>query len=156
MRTNINLQTLAYIQTIDTLFRNLREPETEEENVLLSDFKGITELLNKTFSISYIILLWNTTRISEELVVRRKNLIKTLDISFHKYYKKLNESYKKLREVFIEIAPGITEILHVCSIPAVKELVESYTKKSETFQKFIYRSELPLEKDEMDISLVNK
>lgn len=152
--TSYNLQTLAYIQTIDNLLQRLREPRSEEEIALLSEFKATSKLLNKTFHISYLVVFWNTTESSAELVVRRKNLIKSLDILFHKHYKKLNASFKKLREIYIEIAPGITEILRVYSIPAVQDLVELYAKKSEMFQKCLYRNELPLveeEKDEMYI-----
>jgi hypothetical protein len=134
-----NLQTLAYIQTIENLFKNLRRSESEEESTFLSDFIATQLLLTHTYGMSYLNIIWNgeATTHPVELVINRKTLIKSLDVSFHRQYRKLCDSFKKARDVFLPIAPGIEERF---SIPSIQHLVYLYNKKSEMLQKFLYRN----------------
>ena len=151
--TGYNLQTLAYIQTIENLFANGRSSETEEEKTLLSDFIATQVLLTHTFGMSYLVLLWNVDTSAaaaarrEELVIRRRTLIRSLDVSFHRHYKKLCESFKKARDVFLPIAPGIEKRLCACTVPSIQALVDAYNQKTEMLQKFLLRAdELPMVK----------
>lgn len=136
----MSLQTLAYIQTIQNLFTNVRCAETKEESTLLSDFVATQVLLTHTFGISYLALLWNADGKRPDIVIqRRKTLIRSLDVSFHRHYKKLCDSFKKVRYVFLHIAPGIKEQTLAVYVPAVQELLYSYNRKSEMLQRLLYR-----------------
>ena len=141
-----SLQTLAFIRTIDNLFKGGRSPDTDDENELLIDFKDTRELLNHTFRISHIILLWNDDDKGIGNVTRRKNLIKTLELSFHMHFKKLNDTFKKVRNSYLRIAPGI-EKLFVFSIPSADDLVVLYSQKYKLLESYLYRTTTISEED---------
>ena len=124
---------------IEDLLTNRRGSESAEETIFLTDFVATQFLLTRTFRTSYIVLLWNAQeQTTTTTISRRKTLIKTLDVSFHKHYKKLNESFKNI------LAHGLC----VHSIPSVQVLVELYRKKSEMLQRFLYREKLPKIKED--------
>ena len=134
-----NLQTLAFIQTIDNLFKEVRSPDTEEETALFLDYTRTRDLLNHTFKISHIILLWNKDEISKENRTRRKKLIKTLELTFHMYFRKMNDSFTKVRNSYLPLAPGI-ETLYVFSIPSADELAVLYAHKSKMLETYLFRN----------------
>ena len=121
----MNLQTLAFIQTIENLLHNVRISETEEEDELLSYFREINELLNQTFFV-------DTNEVAE-----RSHIIKNLDVSFHKLYRKLMVAFQIVQEIFLQISPGI-QLVNAYSLPSVKDLVGLYVNKSMTLQKSLY------------------
>jgi hypothetical protein len=126
---------MSSIAHIEDLITNRRGSESKEETIFLTDFVATQFLLTRTFRTSFIVLLWNAQdHTSADTIMRRKKLIKTLDVSFHKHYKKLSESFKKIRA---------EQGLCAHSIPSVQILVELYGKKSEMLQKFLYREKLP-------------
>jgi hypothetical protein len=132
---------------IENLLANGRCSDTDEEKTLLSDFIATQVLLTHTFGMSYLVLLWNVEVAdrSEELVIRRRTLIRLLDVSFHRHYKKLCESFKRVRDVFLPIAPGIDERLCAISVPSIQSLVDGYNQKTEMLQKFLLcADELPM------------
>ena len=131
-----SLQTLAYIQVIENLLTNVRYPESEEENTLLSDFIATQVLLTHSFGMQSLASLWNVD--VNNRVTRRRTLIKSLDVSFHRHYKQLCESFKKARNVFLPMVPEMCAF----SVPSIQNLVYLYNQKSEMLQKSLYRSDL--------------
>lgn len=121
----MNLQTLAFIQTIENLLHDVRISETEEEDELLSYFREINELLNQTFFV-------DTNEVAE-----RSHIIKNLDVSFHKLYRKLMVAFQIVQDIFLQISPGI-QLVNAYSLPSVKDLVGLYANKSMTLQKSLY------------------
>jgi hypothetical protein len=138
-----NLQTLGLIQTIENLFHDVRYSESAEEDVLLSYYHKIQELLNHTFNLPNMVLVWNLDdeETVQETITRRKKVMRRLDVSFHKLYRKLMEAFQKVVVTYQEISPGIDKVF-VYSLPSVKILVESYIKKSVKLQKSLYYESL--------------
>lgn len=140
-----NLQTFAFIQMVENLFRNNRLSETEEEDTLLLLFHETDELLNCTFNYPNTVSIWNPydeNESAQETVNRRKNVMRHLDVAFHKLYRKLIDAFKQVNGIFREISPGIQNV-YIYSLPSVKELVELYIKKSVKLQKSLYRDTYP-------------
>ena len=140
----MNLQTLAFIQTMENLFHDVRLSETEEEDLLLSIFHEIRELLDYTFNYPNIVLAWNLDdeETSEETIIRRKKVMKHLDVAFHKLYRKLMHAFKPIHRVFRQIAPGISDV-YVYSLPSVEKQVELYIEKSVALKKSLYHDYFP-------------
>lgn len=136
-----NLQTLAFIQMMENLFRNIRLSETEEEDNLLALFHETDELLNYTFNHTNTVSIWNPHDENEspqETVNRRKKVMRHLDVAFHKLYRKLMDAFKQVNEIFRQISPGIQNV-YIYSLPSVKKLVELYIEKSGELQKSLYK-----------------
>ena len=130
----MNLQTLSYIALMDGLFTKNRTPQIHAEHQLLADFEAVESLLHETFSDEYIASLWRRSDESIEGTITRKDLGKSLDISFHRYFKKLHSAFKNVREYYVQIIPEI-DYIYVNSLPSVMALVESYSIKSQMFQR---------------------
>ena len=139
-----NLQTQAFIQTMENLFHDVRDSETEEEDLFLSIFNEMRELLEYTFNYPNIVLAWNLDEeeTSEETTTRRKKVMKHLDVAFHNLYRKLIEAFKPIRHVFRQIAPGISDV-YVYALPSVEKLVELYIEKSVVLKTALYKDYFP-------------
>ncbi len=144
LEITMSLQTLAFIQTVDNICTGKRIPETEEEFVFLSHYHYTSELLNGSFSHDSMVLFWEEEGEGEygDRKNTRKKLIKTLDLSFHKLYRKMAESFQKVQLVFLEIFPGIDKNVYVYTVPSVKALVELYVRKVTTMQKSLFSDEV--------------
>ena len=126
---NMNLQTLAYIQTIENnLLANISE--TKEEINMLSDF-----MATQTFLTTHV----STSLNKEEDIDRRRTVIRSLDVFFHRHYRKLCGSFKKAIKVYLQIAPGIDEKIGASSVPTIQALVSLYNKKREILQNLFLR-----------------
>ena len=130
----MNLQTLSFITLMDSLFTNGREPHILEENQLLEDFQAVDTLLRETYSDEFISAAWTMSYEIPDGSTERKNLGKTLDISFHKLFGILHESFKRAREFYMEIGPEIN-LIYVNSMPSVMALIKLYDVKSDMFKR---------------------
>jgi hypothetical protein len=141
MSAIFNLQTLAFIQTTENLLRDLRISETEEEDIFRSYYHEIHGLLNHTFHHKQIVAFWNEETLT---IAERKILIRNLDVSFHKLYRKLLAAFQKVQDVFLQIFPGIQKV-YIHSLPSVKDLVELYVNTTRTLQKSLSEDEAGVE-----------
>ena len=148
-----SLQTLAFIQVAENLLNNnnIRIPDSEEESVFLTHYHETHELLENILHNPEIVLFWNITL---EKIKMRKILLRNLDLYFHKRYMEIMKSFQKVRELFLQIAPG-TQKVDVYSLPSIKDLVELYVKKTGTLQKSLYRDEL-VEEESLIIHKIEK
>lgn len=130
----MNLQTISFITLMDSLFTNGRNPHILEENQLLEDFQAVDSLLREIYSDEYISTTWTMSDQIPDGSTDRKNLGQTLDISFHRLFKKLHDSFKRAREFYMEIGPEIN-LIYVNSMPSVMVLIKLYDIKSQMFKR---------------------
>ena len=130
----MNLQTLAFIANIDSLFTYHREPFNDLEKQLLLEFDSVKSLLQETYSEDFITAAWERSDDSFEATIERKKMMKTMDILFHRMFKRLHDSFKCVREYYIEIIPDI-EAIFVNSSASVISLIELYSDRSEMLRR---------------------
>jgi len=131
----MNLQTLAFIANMDSLFTNHREPLIDVESQILADYQSVKSLLEQTYSDEKIAEVWKTSRDSVEGMTERKNLVKSIDFSFHQQFKKMHDSFKVVREYYTKIVPEIDPAIYVNSLSSVMSLVDLYSVKSEMLRR---------------------
>jgi len=129
----MNLQTMAFIANMDSLFTGHREPLIDIEIQVLDDFHSVKTVLEETFSDEYIAAAWEKS--DDCYTNERKNLCKTMHIAFHQQFKKLHDSFKVIREYYTQIVPEIDASIYVNSISSVMELVDLYSYKTELFRR---------------------
>jgi hypothetical protein len=124
-----NLQTMAFIANMDSLFTGHREPLIDIEIQALDTFHSLEALLQKTYSDEYI------AEACMDGMNERKNLCKVMDVSFHQQFKKLHDTFKVVREYYTQIVPEIDAGIYVNSISSVMDLVDLYSYKTELFRR---------------------
>lgn len=127
----MNLQTLSFVAHMESLFTNHREPLNDLETQLLADYESIKASIHETYSDEYIATALER---SDGSLEERKELAKSLDISFHRHFKRLHDSFRGVREYYTEISPDIDAIF-VNSVSSVMSLVDLYSTKSEMFRR---------------------
>lgn len=127
-----NLQTLAFISLMDSLFNKQRNHHINSEIRLLEDYNELRNLLHVTFRIEWIAVHWQ--EVTSSSIVDRRNMRTTLDLTFHKYYRNLHNSFKIVRDFYRELSPDI-ENIYVNVVPSVKDLVELYSIRSYMLQR---------------------
>lgn len=130
-----NLQTLAFIANLDSLFTGHREPLIDLEIQALEDFDSVKTVLEETFSDEVIAAAWEKSDDCMESTDERKKLCKAMDISFHQQFKKLHDSFKVVREYYTQIVPDIDAGIYVNSLSSVMSLVDLYSNKTELFRR---------------------
>jgi hypothetical protein len=128
-----NLQTLAFIANLDSLFTGHREPLIDIEIQALEDFDSVKTVLEETFSDEVIAAAWEKS--DDCNTNERKTLCKAMDISFHQKFKKLHDSFKVVREYYTQIVPEIDAGIYVNSLSSVMSLVDLYSNKTELFRR---------------------
>jgi hypothetical protein len=127
----MNLQTLAFISLMDSLFKKQRNHHIHSEIQLLADYTEVSNLLYRTFRVEWIAEYWKDVTSLED----RNNLRKTLDITFHTYYRNLHNSFKIVRDFYRQLSPDI-ETIYVNAVPSVADLVEMYSIRSQMLQRY--------------------
>lgn len=132
----MNLQTLAFIANMDSLFTGHREPLIDFEIQALANFESLNTLLQETYSDKNIAASWENSDDSVEGTTERQSLCKTLNVSFHQQFKKLHDSFKVVREYYTQIVPDIDTSIYVNSLSSVMSLVDMYSVKTEMFRRY--------------------
>ena len=135
----MNLQTMAFIANMDSLFTGHREPLIDIEIQALDDFHSVKTVLEETFSDEYI-----AATCMDDYTNKRKSLCKAMNVSFHLQFKKLHDSFKVIREYYTQIVPEIDASIYVNSISSVMDLVDLYSYKTELFrrdQRHVFKSD---------------
>lgn len=120
----MNLQTITFVALIDSLFKNKRDHHVPEELDLLENYNKISDLLFKEYNDD------ETADRNEDRNEKRKEL----DIAFHKYFRRLHSSFKKVRCSYLRISPGLEDI-YVNSVPSVMNLIGIYSKRTQMLQR---------------------
>ena len=119
-----NLQTMAFITLIDSLFIKQRSNSLLDSILLDSEIQLLTDYIE----ISHLINNYTYEWISDVDVSERNNQKKSLDVSFHKAYQKLHNSFKVVRDSYMQFCPGI-ENLYVNAVPSVANLIDLYSQR---------------------------
>lgn len=130
-----NLQTMAFIANMDSLYTGHREPLIDIEIQALDNFHSLKTLLQETYSDEVIAEAWVRSDACMDGTNERKSLCKAMDVSFHQHFKKLHDSFKLVREYYTQIVPEIDASIYVNSISSVMDLIDLYTYKTELFRR---------------------
>ena len=117
---------------MDSLLKKQRNHHIHSEIQLLEDYNKIKNLIHSTFRVEWIAEHWQDIPASSE---DRKNLKKTLDITFHKYFRNLHNSFKTVRDFYRQLSPDI-DYIYVNAVPSVMDLVELYSQRSQMMQRY--------------------